>query len=100
MIKSIPPYMRWHGLEKTRSGHGNVVKRSWLHYYTDPTKDQKPKRIFMAWDTTVKDGGQSDWTVCTVWQLLDRVHYLLHVERGIYEYPELRRTFIALVQTI
>ena len=44
----------------------------------------------MACDTTVKDEGQSDWTVCTVWQLFERVHYLIHVERGIYEYSEVR----------
>ena len=70
--------------------HGNVVKRSWLHYYTELPNDQNPKRIYMACDTTVKDEGQSDWTVCTVWQLFNRVHYLLHVERGIYEYSDVR----------
>ena len=52
--------------------HGNVVKRSWLHYYTELPNDQKPKRIYMACDTTVKDEGQSDWTVCTVWQLFNQ----------------------------
>jgi phage terminase large subunit-like protein len=78
--------------------HGNVVKRSWLHYYTELPNDQKPKRIYMACDTTVKDEGQSDWTVCTVWQLFNRVHYLLHVERGIYEYSEVRSTIGRLLK--
>jgi phage terminase large subunit-like protein len=45
----------------------------------------------MSWDTALMDGGQSDWTVCTIWMLLGGIYYLLHVERGIYEYPELRR---------
>jgi predicted phage terminase large subunit-like protein len=77
---------------------GNLIKRSWIHYYTALPEDQKYKRVFMAWDTALKDGGQSDWTVCTVWMLLGGVYYLLHVERGIYEYPELRSAFDALVQ--
>ena len=37
---------------------GNVVKRSWLHYYTALPADQKYKRVFMSWDTALKDGGQ------------------------------------------
>ena len=70
---------------------GNVVKRSWLHYYTElPKQKDQISRIYMACDTTVKDEGQSDWTVCTVWQLVERAHYLIHVERGIYEYSEVR----------
>jgi predicted phage terminase large subunit-like protein len=77
---------------------GNLIKRSWIHYYTALPQDQNSKRVFMSWDTALKDGGQSDWTVCTVWQLLDGMYYLLHMERGIYEYPELRRAFNALVQ--
>ena len=71
-----------------------------MHYYKAFPEDQKYKRVFMAWDTTLKDGGQSDWTVCTVWMLLGGVYYLLHMERGIYEYPELRRTIDALVKNI
>lgn len=77
---------------------GHLIKQSWIHYYTALPEDQKPKRVFMSWDTALKDGGQSDWTVCTVWQLLDGIYYLLHIERDIYEYPELRSAFNALVQ--
>ena len=77
---------------------GTFIKPSWLHYYKSLPEDQERKRVFMSWDTALKDGGQGDWTVCTVWMLRAGVYYLLHVERGIYEYPELRRTFIALVQ--
>jgi predicted phage terminase large subunit-like protein len=77
---------------------GNLIKRPWINYYTALPEDQKYKRVFMAWDTALKDGGQSDWTVCTVWMLLGGIYYLLHVERGIYEYPELRSKFNALVE--
>jgi len=77
---------------------GAIIKSTWLHHYTALPDDQKYKRVFMSWDTAVKDGGQSDWTVCTIWMLLGDVYYLLHVERGVYDYPELRRTFDALVE--
>lgn len=75
---------------------GALIKQPWLHYYQALPEDQKYKRIFMSWDTALKDRGQSDWTVCTVWLLLDRVYYLLHMDRGIYEYSELRQKFIDL----
>jgi predicted phage terminase large subunit-like protein len=77
---------------------GTIIKPEWIHYYAPLPEDQKIKRIVMSWDTAIKDGGQSDWTVCTVWQLLDGKYYLLQMERGIYDYPELRKIFVALVQ--
>jgi predicted phage terminase large subunit-like protein len=77
---------------------GTLIRRPWIHYYTELPADQKYKRVFMSWDTSLRDGGLGDWTVCTVWMLLGGVYYLLHMERGIYEYPELRRTFNALVK--
>ena len=77
---------------------GTLIKRPWIHYYKALPADQKYKRVFLSWDTALKDGGQSDWTVCTVWMLLGGVYYLLHMERRIYEYQELRRAFDALVQ--
>ena len=77
---------------------GTLIKRPWIHYYKALPADQKYKRVFLSWDTALKDGGQSDWTVCTVWMLLGGVYYLLHMERRIYEYQELRRAFDALVK--
>ncbi|MGE3987446.1 phage terminase large subunit [Pseudorhodoplanes sp.] len=79
-------------------GPSAIIKRPWIHYYTAPPEEPKYKRIVMSWDTALKDGGQSDWTVCTIWQLLEGNYYLLHMERGIYEYSELRKTFTALMQ--
>lgn len=76
---------------------GTFIKRPWLHYYTE-IPDQEIKRIVMAWDTALKDGGQGDWSVCTVWQLIEKNYYLLHMERGLYAYSELRRTFSDLVK--
>jgi predicted phage terminase large subunit-like protein len=52
----------------------------------------------MSWDTALKDGGQSDWTVCTVWLRYEGVYYLLHMERGIYGFSELRTKYAELNQ--
>lgn len=76
---------------------GTLIKPSWLHYYTK-LPEMLIRSPFMSWDTSIIDGGQSDWTVCTVWMRFNKIYYLLHVERGIYEYPELRDTFDALVK--
>lgn len=77
---------------------GNLIKRPWIQHYDALPKDQKFKKVFMSCDMALKDGGQSDWTVFTVWMLLEDIYYLLHVERGIYEYFELRKVFASLVQ--
>ena len=52
---------------------GTFIKPSWLHYYKSLPKDQEGKRVFMSWDTALRDGGQGDWTVCTVWRELSRL---------------------------
>ncbi len=75
---------------------GALIKRSWLHYYEQLPEDQRYRRIFTAWDTALKDGGKSDWTVCTVWCQLGDIYYLLHMERGLYGFSELRETFAKL----
>ena len=77
---------------------GNLIKQPWFHYYSELPEDQQYKRVFMSWDTALNDGGQSDWTVCTIWMRLGDKYYLLHVERGIYEYPQLCKVFVELVQ--
>jgi predicted phage terminase large subunit-like protein len=77
---------------------GSFIEPSSIHYYTELPEDLRLKRVFMSWDTALKDGGKGDWTVCTVWLLLNGIYYLLHMERGIYEYSELRRKFIDLRQ--
>jgi len=84
-------------INKNPRWSGNLIKQSWIHYYKE-LPDEKVRRIFMSWDTALKGRGQSDWTVCTVWMLLGKVYYLLHMERDTYDYPELRITLDALVK--
>jgi predicted phage terminase large subunit-like protein len=75
---------------------GTFLNRSSIRYYESLPEDQRYKRVFMAWDTAIKDGGQGDWTVCTVWLLLEGVYFLLHMERGVYNYSELTKIFTRL----
>jgi len=75
---------------------GAFIKRSWIHYYTSPPEDVQYRRVFTSWDTALSGGGQNDWTVCTVWALINNIYYLLDMDRGIYEYPALRQRFIEL----
>ena len=77
---------------------GTLIKRSSIHYYTTLPQGPRTKHVIMSWDTALKDGGQSDWTVCTVWLRYERVYYLLHMERGIYGFSELRTKFAELNQ--
>jgi predicted phage terminase large subunit-like protein len=77
---------------------GNLIKQQWLHHYTALPGEQEIRRIFMSCDTAIMDGGQNDWTVFTIWMLCNSKYYLLHVERGIYEYPALRKVFVDLIQ--
>lgn len=75
---------------------GAIIKRDSIHYYTDLPEDRRYERVFMAWDTALKDGGQDDWTVCTVWSLIEGAYYLRHMERGIYGYSKLQQIFSEL----
>jgi predicted phage terminase large subunit-like protein len=72
---------------------GNIIRREWWRYYTErPTFS----RIIHSWDTAFKGGAGSDWSVCTVWGESATGYYLLDLWRGKVEFPELKRTAIAL----
>jgi len=76
---------------------GAMIKRAWLRYY-----DQLPPRrwntVILSWDTAAKNGAQNDWSVCTVWMIVERIFYLINLIRGRYEYPQLRRIAIELAK--
>jgi predicted phage terminase large subunit-like protein len=56
-------------------------------------------RIILSWDTAAKDGAQNDWSVCTVWMVVNKdEYYLIDMVRGRYEYPRLRQLAISLAE--
>ncbi len=81
-----------------KSDCSTLIKRSSIQYYSTLQQGPLTKHVIMSWDTALRDGGQSDWTVCTVWLLYEDVYYLLHMERGIYGFSELRTKYAELNQ--
>jgi phage terminase large subunit-like protein len=77
---------------------GAMIRREWLRYYDLLPERTYRARIIQSWDTASKDGAQNDWSICTIWMLLDGHYYLIDLVRGRYEYPRLKETAIALAQ--
>jgi hypothetical protein len=68
---------------------GAMIKRHWVRRYrTAPDRTQRT-RIIQSWDTACKGGAENDWSVCTTWLIENRQFYLLAVDRGRYDYPDL-----------
>jgi predicted phage terminase large subunit-like protein len=72
------------------------VKHSWLHRYELQDKPLKFEQIIHSWDTASKATELSDFSVCTVWGVLDKRIYLLEVFRERLEFPDLKRKVIDL----
>lgn len=68
---------------------GIVIRKGWLRYYEEPAERYEVK--VASWDTASTLSENSDWSVCTVWGLVDAELHLLHVERVQLEAPELIR---------
>ena len=77
---------------------GAMIKRQWVQRYDTPPARTAGSRVIQSWDTASKGGPENDWSVCTTWRFQDGLHYLLHVERGRYDYPELKKRAQALAQ--
>ena len=77
---------------------GAMIKRQWVQRYDTPPARTAGSRVIQSWDTASKGGPENDWSVCTTWLFQDRLYYLLHVERGRYDYPELKKRAQALAQ--
>jgi predicted phage terminase large subunit-like protein len=77
---------------------GAMIRREWLRYYDKLPERTYRTKIIQSWDTAAKDGAQNDWSVSTVWMLVDEQYYLIDVTRGRFEYPRLKATAIALAQ--
>ncbi|MCZ6901905.1 MAG: hypothetical protein O7C59_01025 [Rickettsia endosymbiont of Ixodes persulcatus] len=43
-----------------------------------------------SWDTAIKISEDSDYSVCTIWGILDQRYYLVSLVRKKINYPELK----------
>ncbi len=66
---------------------GIVIRKHWLRYYDEPSESYILRMA--SWDTASTLSEDADWSVGTVWGLVDRELHLLHVERVRLEAPEL-----------
>lgn len=73
---------------------GNIIKRDWWRYYDMPPSDFQ--RVIHSWDTAFKGTRGADYSVCTVWGETPFGYYLLDLWRGKVEFPELKRTAMAM----
>lgn len=72
-----------------------MVKALWLRRYA---LAEGFSTIVQSWDTAIKTGEGRDFSVCTVWGIVEQGYYLLDVFREQLEYPDLKRTAISLAK--
>jgi predicted phage terminase large subunit-like protein len=76
---------------------GEIFKREHWRYYTALPHLEK---IVHSWDTAFKKGAQNDYSVCTVWGVAANGYYLINRWKGRVEFPELKRTVLALANEL
>ena len=77
---------------------GNILKKDWLQYYEGVAPLNK-RRPVMSIDTAMKDGANNDWTVITVWHIINHTYYLAHLTRKKMDFPTLHQTVKYLQHT-
>lgn len=70
---------------------GGMVKIDWFRRFEDSERPKKFEMILQSWDTASKASELNDFSVCTTWGIREKQIYLLHVRRGRYGYPDLKR---------
>jgi predicted phage terminase large subunit-like protein len=94
-IKQTVGSRDWEALYQQRpsASEGEIFKRHWWQRYTE---QPRLKWIMQSWDTAFKKGAENDYSVCTTWGVNDFGYFLLDCWRGKVEFPELKRTVVAL----
>jgi predicted phage terminase large subunit-like protein len=77
---------------------GGLVKRDWFSIYRPEELPRQFDQIVHSWDTANKASELADYSVCTIWGLVNRQRYLLDVWRQKVNYPELKRAVLALAR--
>jgi predicted phage terminase large subunit-like protein len=77
---------------------GGLVKREWFSVYRPEERPRQFDQIVLSWDTANKASELANYSVCTVWGLVNRQRYLLDVWRQQVNYPELKRAVVALAR--
>lgn len=73
---------------------GGIVKKAWLKYYTPSCMPESFSSVLLSCDTANKAADVNDYSVITVWGVVDQKYYLLDVVRRKVEFPALRRMVV------
>jgi predicted phage terminase large subunit-like protein len=79
---------------------GGMIEPKWIRYY-DPALLPALKSggiMIHSWDTGAKPGEQNSWSACTIWLIKGKDYYLVHAERGRYNFPDLLRKAKELIR--
>ena len=77
---------------------GAMLKSHWFDFYDEDLVRAPKDKVIQSWDIAAKDGLQNDYCVCTTWLLRGKHFYLIDLVRGRYEFPQLKRTAMALAE--
>jgi predicted phage terminase large subunit-like protein len=75
---------------------GAMIKRHWIGRYRTPPPRTPRLHVVQSWDTASKGGAENDWSVCTTWLIQEGQFYLIDLDRGRYDYPELKQRALYL----
>ncbi len=76
---------------------GNLIKSEWWRYYPTDLNPNTFQSLIIAADTAFKKSEQADYSVAIVAGITaDGDIYIVNVERGKWDYPELRHRLITL----
>jgi predicted phage terminase large subunit-like protein len=95
-IKGAIGSSAWASLYQQRPApeEGNIFHRDWWRRYSEaPAQHQ---RLIFSLDCAYKTGKANDYSVILVMAETKTGYYILHISRGRWEFPELKRQAIAL----
>lgn len=75
---------------------GAMIKRDWIRRYCQLPDRTWRVRLIQSRDTACKGGAENDWSVCTTWLVEGGQFYLIDVDRGRYDYPQLKQRALLL----
>ncbi len=68
-----------------------MIKRAWVIRYSELPLPKDVTMVLQSWDTAMKGGPDSDWSVCTTWLCTrDFGFYLVHLWRARVDDPTLK----------
>ena len=73
---------------------GGMIKPEWIRYYDLDQLQALLKsggKIIHSWDPAAKPGEENSWSACTIWLIKGSDYYLVHADRGRYNFPDLLR---------